>query len=257
MSEISSHRRVDARARPRALRRPFRLGLVLMTLSGAGAAGASAAAIAATGGMAVGNTAPGNVATGHAATRNSPAAEQRWFASGGPLKIDLDAAPLQVPVASPAHLPMASAMYALPAAYQAAQPGLDPNASADFRPRGHSVFDRDSQPGTAGDIPLLHETNVWQRLADYRSHGRIQVLTLWESGASSFSLQAGKKGTPSLQWTSRLMNHGSATRGVLDQWVSPTLIHASHAAHEASHGFNNEPASKPGRLTEMGLGANQ
>ncbi len=241
MSEMSSHCRVDAGVRPRVLRRPFRLGLVLMTLSGAGTAAAVTAA-----GMPASNPAAG-----------TPAAEQRWFAGGSPLKIDMNAAPPQLPVASPAHLPMASAMYALPATYHAEEPGLDPNASRDFRPRGHSVFDHDSQPGTAGEMPMLHETTVWQRLADFRSHGRIQVLTLWESGASSFSLQAGKKGTPSLQWTSRLMNHGGASRGVLDQWVSPTMIHVNHTPHEAPHGFNNEPTAKPRRLTEMGLGANQ
>ena len=64
---------------------------------------------------------------------------------------------------------------------------------------------------------MLRGTSVWQRLSDYKSHDRVRLLTLWESPGSTVSLQAGKRGDPSLQWTSRLMNRelGMPGRGFL------------------------------------------
>ena len=80
------------------------------------------------------------------------------------------------------------------------------------------TFDVRSDPQlNVTDDALIDDTTVWQRLAEYRTRDRVQVLTLWKSGASTVSLQAGKKGSPTLQWTSRLMNRGAATRGLLDR----------------------------------------
>jgi len=73
------------------------------------------------------------------------------------------------------------------------------------------------QPEQFGDAPMLRGTTVWQRLSEYRAHDRVRVLTLWESGGSTVSLQAGKRGSPSLQWTSGAMIHGAGTRGLLDR----------------------------------------
>jgi hypothetical protein len=75
-----------------------------------------------------------------------------------------------------------------------------------------------SAPSTS--LPL---TSPWQHLADYRSQGRVQLLTLWQSPRNMVSLQSGKHGGPSLQWSSRVMNHGGATRGVLDRFVASSL----------------------------------
>src|ERR1700678_3934763 len=86
----------------------------------------------------------------------------------------------------------------------------------DFRPHGRSIFDSDSRLNVA-DEALMPNTTLWQRLSEFRTHDRVRLLTLWESRASSISLQTGKRGDPSLQWTSRLMNHGGATRGLLDR----------------------------------------
>jgi hypothetical protein len=76
---------------------------------------------------------------------------------------------------------------------------------------------------------MLHGTTMWDRLSDYRSHGRVRLLTLWEAGDNSVSLQAGKRGEPSLQWTSRSMNHGGATRGLFDRLV-PDSSRSSHSS---------------------------
>ena len=47
-----------------------------------------------------------------------------------------------------------------------------------------------------GDDKLISDTTVWQRLTEFRVRDRVRVLTLWESGLSSVSLQAGKNGRP-------------------------------------------------------------
>jgi hypothetical protein len=107
--------------------------------------------------------------------------------------------------------------YSLPAA---AEPhGF---SSTEFRPRGHSVFDTDPSIANANDNLMVDKT-TWQRLQEYRNRDRVRVMTLWESGASNVSIQTNRKGDPSLQWTSRLMNRGGATRGLLDRW-SPVQV---------------------------------
>jgi hypothetical protein len=96
-------------------------------------------------------------------------------------------------------------------------------STTEFRPRKHTVFDSDPAAGAFGDAPMLRGTTVWQRMSDYRSHDRVRVLTLWETSGSTVSLQAGKRGDPSLQWTSRAMNHGGSTRGLLDRLLPVSL----------------------------------
>ena len=109
----------------------------------------------------------------------------------------------------------------------------------DFRPRGPSVFDADPRVGSA-DESLAFDKTIWQRLGDYRNHDRIRVLTLWESGASAVSIQTNHRGDPSLQWTSRLMNRGGATHGLLDHLfpVKPfsgdSAIHVTRSANPQS-----------------------
>jgi hypothetical protein len=95
-------------------------------------------------------------------------------------------------------------------------------SSTDFRPRGHSIFDTDPSIANANDNLMVDKT-TWQRLQEYRNRDRVRVMTLWESGASNVSIQTNRKGDPSLQWTSRLMNRGGATRGLLDRW-SPAQV---------------------------------
>ena len=96
-------------------------------------------------------------------------------------------------------------------------------SATDFRPRKRTVFDRDPVVNSFGDAPMLRGTTVWQRMSEYKSHDRVRVLTLWESSGSTVSLQAGKRGDPSLQWTSRSMNHGGSTRGLLDRLFAVSL----------------------------------
>ncbi len=108
-------------------------------------------------------------------------------------------------------------------------------SSTEFRPRKRNFLDSDPNAFALSDAPMLSGTSVWQRMSDYKSHDRVQVLTLWQSRGSSVSLQAGKRGDPSLQWTSRLMNRGGATRGLLDQWFSVSLAGAGNTFRNVTH----------------------
>jgi hypothetical protein len=115
----------------------------------------------------------------------------------------------------------------------------------EFRPRKHSVLDKDFV-SPLGDPPMLRGTTVWQRMAEYKSHDRLRVLTLWESSGSTVSLQTGKHGDPSLQWTSNWMNRGGATHGLLDRLFSASLARAGsslrNAARPASTAALKEPS---------------
>jgi hypothetical protein len=127
-------------------------------------------------------------------------------------------------------LPLTGPMFDLPKTYRATElPAGEVFAPGNFRPRGHSLREIDAPLGAPEDLPMLHGTTMWDRLSDYRSHGRVRLLTLWEAGDNSVSLQAGKRGEPSLQWTSRSMNHGGATRGLFDRLV-PDSSRSSHSS---------------------------
>jgi hypothetical protein len=135
--------------------------------------------------------------------------------------------------------------FALPETYALmGLPEIKTFPADDFRPRGHSIFDETS-PVDTDNAPMLRGSSVWQRLRDFRSHGRVRLLTLWETAGSSVSLQAGKKGEPSLQWTSRSLNRGGATRGLFDQLFSVPLASASRHLHFAPRGGGNPELATP------------
>jgi hypothetical protein len=133
-------------------------------------------------------------------------------------------------------------------------PEISGFSSKEFRPRGHSIFESYAHVDFADD-KLISDTTIWQRLSEFRVHDRVRVLTLWESGLSSVSLQAGKKGAPSLQWTSRMMNSGEAAHGLLDRLfpASTTVGRGSsdggHAiARPANPQLNAKGAALPGTV---------
>lgn len=125
-------------------------------------------------------------------------------------------------------------------------------SATEFRPRGRTMFN--SEPIAYGsDVdPMLHSTTVWQRLAEFRSQDRVRVLTLWQSGAGTVSIQAGKGGNPSLQWTSRLMNRGEATRGLLDRVFALSLAGAGNALHGAVRSASAPAAAKQANISVPG-----
>src|SRR5258708_614240 len=53
-----------------------------------------------------------------------------------------------------------------------------------------------------------------------KSQGRVRLLTLWQSSVSSVSLQAGKHGMPSLQWSTPWMHREVASSGLFDRFLT-------------------------------------
>jgi hypothetical protein len=152
-------------------------------------------------------------------------------------------------------LPLPSAYQAAPSTYQAIDlPEFKSFSAAEFRPRGRSILDKDSRIGDAEDPPMLRSTTVWQRLSDYRARDRVRVVTLWETGGGSVSLQAGRKGDPSLQWTSRLMNRGGATRGLLDQVFANSLGGFARGLHLTPHAAGADALGRPSKPLEAVFG---
>jgi hypothetical protein len=111
-------------------------------------------------------------------------------------------------------------------------------SSTDFRPRKHTVFDSDPLVNSFNDTPMLRGTTVWQRMSAYRSHDGVRLLTLWHVPGSSVSLQADKRGDPSLQWTSHLSKRGEPVQGLFDQLFSVSLAHASNSLRNAGRPAN-------------------
>ena len=116
-------------------------------------------------------------------------------------------------------------------------------STTDFRPRKHTLFD--PMVTSFGDPPMLRGTTVWQRMSEYKSRDRVRLLTLWESSGSTVSLQAGKRGDPSLQWTSRAMNRGGSTRGLLDRLFSVSLAGAGNRLHRTDRSTGAPATAKP------------
>ncbi len=150
---------------------------------------------------------------------------------------------------------LSALMLRIPAPYQAADlPEAKTFSTEEFRPRAHSTLSPVSHVATADDESLMSRTPVWQRLSEYRSLDRFRLVTLWETGGSSLSLQAGRKGDPSLQWTSRLMNHGGAPRGLLDELFSTSLGSAvGRGLRFAPHSMNADPTGKPAKPMDAGV----
>lgn len=113
--------------------------------------------------------------------------------------------------------------------------------ATEFRPHGRSLLEQAAPENNVAAVPALRSTTVWQRMTDFRSRDRVQVLTLWNSGGGMVSLQAGKGGSPSLQWTSSSFSRGAATRGVLDRLLSVSMASVGNSLRRPT-----KPASLPG-----------
>jgi hypothetical protein len=116
-------------------------------------------------------------------------------------------------------------------------------SSSEFRPRGPSILTAAGAPDYISDDPsrAMSNATTWQRWREYRTRDRVRLLTLWESSASSFSLQASKKGDPSLQWASRVFNREGATRGLLDRVLAIAIGGAGERFKTARQKGPNEP----------------
>ena len=126
---------------------------------------------------------------------------------------------------------------------QIAVPVAEDFSPSEFTPRKRSSGTPSAADYGSGD-PMFRSTTVWQQLNDFRAKDhRVQVLTLWEMGSSNLSLQAGRKGDPSIQWTSSWTNRGKVSRGLLDRVLAASLSGMANKAHPASHYPSNTAAS--------------
>jgi hypothetical protein len=93
-----------------------------------------------------------------------------------------------------------------------------PISPSEFRPRATAPSEADAhRGGFVMDEPMLANSTVWQNLEQFRSADRVRLLTIWQTRASTVSLQADKHGGPSLQWSSPWMIRGRDSHGLLDR----------------------------------------
>ena len=94
-------------------------------------------------------------------------------------------------------------------------------SATEFRPRkqGFSGADPATHETSIIDAPM-NDTSVARQLRESKSQDRVRLLTLWQSSASSLSLQAGKRGMPSLQWSTPWMHRDVTSRGLFDRFLS-------------------------------------
>jgi hypothetical protein len=120
----------------------------------------------------------------------------------------------------------------------------------EFRPRkpGAGVAAGGSEAAVI-DAPMLRDTSIAEELSQAKTQDRVRLLTLWQNRASSLSLQTGKHGAPSLQWSTPWMHRDAGSRGLFDRLlaVSPHNF-GSTLRGGSSHPAGATPA-KPLDLT--------
>jgi hypothetical protein len=120
-----------------------------------------------------------------------------------------------------ARVPLASPSFPAPFAFSA-PPAMPAFSPSEFRPRKPGPFEDAAAASEASviDAPMLRDTSIARELCEARSQGRVRLLTLWQTRASSLSLQAGRRGAPSLQWSTPLMHRDAASPGLFDRLLA-------------------------------------
>ena len=97
---------------------------------------------------------------------------------------------------------------------------------------------------------MLQDPSVWQQLAQYKSQNRVRLLTLWQTQGSTLSLQAGRHGGPSLQWSTPWVNREDASRGLLDRlFPRPSRSANRSTVARPASALVSAPAPSPRDLT--------
>ena len=120
----------------------------------------------------------------------------------------------------------------------------DDFSATEFRPRRRNLNSALKSDYGSGD-PMFRTTTVWQRLNEFRAQDRVRLLTLWEMGGSNVSLQAGKKGDPSLQWTSSWTSQNRASHGLLDRVLAASVSGMLNRANASRYPTSSASSSKP------------
>jgi hypothetical protein len=129
----------------------------------------------------------------------------------------------------------------LPAPFTFATPpaALPAFSPTEFRPRKQGLLEAAGarSENSVIDTPMLKDTSIARELSGARSQDRVRLLTLWQSRASSLSLQTGKHGAPTLQWSTPWMHRDTESRGLFDR-----LLPAPHGFSSAFRGSSSRPA---------------
>jgi hypothetical protein len=145
--------------------------------------------------------------------------------------------------------PGTAAASMFPAAFVSVRPLTDVEmfSATEFRPRKHSLVDVDPSIGgrSVMDAPMQRGGTLSQQMAEFRTESRLRLLTLWQTRGSSLSLQAGKRGAPSLQWSSPSVHRGSASRGLFDRLlIAPARSGGPNARSNVPRATAGAPQSK-------------
>jgi hypothetical protein len=131
---------------------------------------------------------------------------------------------------------------------------MEPEAFSptEFRPRKRALLDVNAgrSENTLADMPRLQDNSFARQIPEFKSQDRLRLLTLWQSSASSLSLQAGKGGAPSLQWSTPWMHRGSGSRGLFDHLLSVSPRGAFGAPR--SNSLRPSGASNPSKSLDPG-----
>lgn len=147
---------------------------------------------------------------------------------------------------------IAAPSFPAPFAFSVANAETRAFSPTEFRPRKPGLVgavDTGSE-GPIRDAPLLRDTSLARELSEAKSQDRVRLLTLWQSRASSLSLQAGRHGAPSLQWSTPWMRRDSNSRGVFDR----LLTAAPHSFSSIVRGGGSHQAGvmAPAKALDLG-----
>jgi hypothetical protein len=123
---------------------------------------------------------------------------------------------------TPARAQIAAPSYPAPFAFAAPHAEVQAYSPTEFRARKPGLLETASAADQAFviDAPMLRDSSLARGLSEAKSQDRVRLLTLWQTRASSLSLQAGKRGAPSLQWSTPWMHRNAASPGLFDRWLS-------------------------------------
>jgi hypothetical protein len=143
-----------------------------------------------------------------------------------------------------------------PFAYEPVRPEQQAFSATEFRPRKHGLLDADPARSEVSviDAPIRRDSSLAREIAEFKTQDRLRLLTLWQNRASSVSLQAGKHGAPSLQWSTPWMHRDVSSRGLFDRLltVSPRSFGTSSARGSA----RQTAAIAPGKPLDLNLPGN-
>jgi hypothetical protein len=131
----------------------------------------------------------------------------------------------------------------------------DTFSPSEFRPRKRGFLEAGRRPNETrlSDMPRLQDDSMARQLTEFKSQDRLRLLTLWQSHASSLSIQAGKHGAPSLQWSTPWVRRESSPRGLFDHLLSVSPQGAFGGARSAA--VRQPSALTPSRSVELGSSA--